>query len=503
MKTRVSLFLALIILITACTPTKIASPTAEATISPSATATNPPMPTATQTPLPPPTATATPVPFAALHEISIQYLAPSEADAAKIAQSLGYLVSGAHPSNLCGPLAATILREGGVISPYTDLYDFWLLNPRTDGRKLNYIFPKSRFDLTQVRAPIDEYNFGENPLQTGDFLYLYAGPNGNFEHMLTVTRVDEMGRAYTVTNVNTDKGYYIDEFMLYNPNAPQEGLFYRWNNRDYDYLGLTGSGGFDIWHPRSNWDKGDAALTASINETIDNAGGEWHLLIKELDGEILYQRNAHEVAHIASIIKIPIALLFMQSIQPPPADLNDYLASHAIDDRSYEQLLSAMLVNSEEPATGSIYHITQKNGLNTVETLENWGIEQTNIPYRTATLYDLSLLLEGLYHHELVSEQASEVILTLMGEYTENDDQRLGVLKEDFPKAKIYNKRGTLTFEFLVIADVAIIEVNEKIYEVFIVGNQDKNLSANSTGLAKTVEEITRDFSRYLQDTAE
>ena len=146
-----------------------------------------------------------------------------------------------------GPLAAAILREGGVISPDTSLYNFWLLNPRIDGHKISVFFPENLFELTQIRTPIIEYAFAKNPLKAGDFLYLYAGPNGTFEHMLTVTRVDESGRAYTVTNVNTDDGYYIDEFMLYDPNAPKTGLFYRWNDREYDHLGLTGSGGFDIW----------------------------------------------------------------------------------------------------------------------------------------------------------------------------------------------------------------------------------------------------------------
>ena len=500
MKTRNSLFLALIILITACTPTEIASPTqaATATMLTSPSATNAPTQTATQPPIPP-TATTTPAPFSALHAVSLQYLAPTEADAIEVAQSLGYLASGAHPSNMCGPLAAIILREGGVISPYTDLYNFWLLNPRAHQATLKRVFPESRFTLTEIRMPLLEYDFAANPLEVGDFLYLYAGPNGNFEHMLTVTRIDEAGRAYTVTNVNTDDGYYVDEFVLYDPSAPQEGLFYRWNNREYDYLGLTGSGGFDIWRPLTDWETGDAALTESINNTIESAGGEWHILIKELDGEILYQRNTHDNTHIASIIKIPIALLFMQSIQPQPTDLNEYLASHAREDRSYEQLLSAMLVNSEEPATGAIYRITQKNGLDFTSTLENWGVEDVNIPYRKTTLHDLSLLLEGLYLHELVSNEASNLLLTLMSEYTENDDQRTGVLKEDFPEAKIYNKRGTLTDQFLVIGDVAIIEVNEKVYLVMIVGSQDKSLSVNNADLANTIEDIVRDFGAYLK----
>ena len=501
LKTYKFLFLAIIIFLSACTATEPIPPTASATITASATATEPPLPTATQTPIPATattTITPTPAPFSALEEISLQYLAKSDSDATTVAHNLAYLTNGAHASNMCGPLAATILREGGVISPYTKLYDFWLLNPRTHQETLKNTFPKSRFDLTEIRTPILDYDFSENPLQAGDFLYLYAGPNGNFEHMFTVTRVDEEGRPYTVTNLNTDEGYIIDEFMLYDPNAPEEGLIYRWNNRDYDDLGLTGSGGFDLWRPKTIWDSGDPALTASINDILDNAGGEWHIFIKELDGEILYTRNLHKITHIASTIKVPLALLFMQAIQEESGDIENYLASHAYEGRSYEQIISAMLVESEEPATGAIYQITLKNGLNMPLTLENWGIEETDIPYRTSTMYDLSLILEGLYRNTFVSEEKSQYILDLMGVYTENDDSRLGLLKEDFPQAKIYNKRGTLTNDFLVVGDAAIVEIDEKTYLIMIVGNQDEAHSVNNSDLENTLEDIVAIFGDYL-----
>ena len=242
----------MLIFLTACTSAEIISPTPSATIIASATATNIPTATETQVEILPTTkvrATPTPVAFSWLHAISLQYLAPNEADATLIANSLGYLPYHAHPSNMCGPLAGVILRDGSIISANTNLNDFWLLNPRTHEDVLEKIFPASLFELTEVRIPLNEYNFAENPLSVGDFLYLYAGPNGNFDHMLTVTHIDKNSKAYTVTNLNTDDGYIVDEFMLYDPNAYGEGLFYRWNDRDYDYLGLTGSGGFDIWHP--------------------------------------------------------------------------------------------------------------------------------------------------------------------------------------------------------------------------------------------------------------
>jgi hypothetical protein len=84
-------------------------------------------------------------------------------------------------------------------------------------------------------------------LYAGDFLYLFAGDSGSFEHMLVVSRVDESGRAFAVTNLNTTEGVVIREVMLYDPNEPGKGQFYEWTNRANDALGRTGYGGYWLW----------------------------------------------------------------------------------------------------------------------------------------------------------------------------------------------------------------------------------------------------------------
>jgi hypothetical protein len=66
----------------------------------------------------------------------------------------------------------------------------------------------------------------------GDFVYIYSGTQGNFEHMLVVNRVDYQGRAYSVTNYNTEKGFIIDEVLLYDPNDPTVGIFEQWAKRE-------------------------------------------------------------------------------------------------------------------------------------------------------------------------------------------------------------------------------------------------------------------------------
>ncbi len=184
-----------------------------------------------------------------LHQASLKYLAPSDGDAVKVALALKF-VKGADVSNMCGPLAVAILRDAGLTPRDVDLHDFWLLDPRQkpDRAVLDRVFPTPEYTDTLIDQPIDRFDFKKFPLKAGDFLYIYAGQDGSFEHMLTVTRVDETGRRYTVTNVHTDSFHFaIREVVLYDPAQPGVGQFYEWTDKKNYQLGLTGYGGFEIW----------------------------------------------------------------------------------------------------------------------------------------------------------------------------------------------------------------------------------------------------------------
>lgn len=155
-----------------------------------------------------------------------------------------------HPSNICGPLAIAILQDALILSNQVKPYDFWLLNPDVyaDRLILSEVFPESRFESIRNKTALNKIDWAANPLMPGDFLYLFSGSRGNFEHMLVVTRVDEAGRAYSVTNHNTEeKGFVITEELLYDPEKSGEGLFYEWTARSKAELGSTGFEGFQLW----------------------------------------------------------------------------------------------------------------------------------------------------------------------------------------------------------------------------------------------------------------
>ena len=187
-----------------------------------------------------------------LYQASLKYLAANDGDAVRVAQSLGF-VQGADVSNMCGPLAIKILKDAGFAPADVDLKDFWLLNPRQKEQRavLERVFPAPQYADYRFEQPINDFDFHAFPLKAGDFVYLYAGPDGSFEHMLTVTRVDETGRAWSVTNYVTAHVYFslfaIQELLLYDPAQPKVGKFHEWTDKKNYALGITGLGGFEVW----------------------------------------------------------------------------------------------------------------------------------------------------------------------------------------------------------------------------------------------------------------
>jgi hypothetical protein len=238
------------------TPTRL-PPTATVSSSPTTTE---PAPMATALPSATPTASTRGAlnweQEARLHRASLKFLAENEDDATIVVRDqIDYLESiGEHPSLVCGPLSAVILRDAGLLPADVDLHGFWLLDPRLRPSQiiLETYFPPERYEWYHFDTRTIDFDFNTFPLLPGDFIYLYAGINGTFEHIITVSRVDEAGRAYTVSNLATEDGFVIRELMLYDPNHPGEGQFYDWMDREMNgWLGMTGDGGFDLWRPKA------------------------------------------------------------------------------------------------------------------------------------------------------------------------------------------------------------------------------------------------------------
>jgi len=190
-----------------------------------------------------------------LKEASEKYIAREYPKAVEVARRLDFIRNQEieDPSNICGPLSVAQLRDADLLSEETNIADFWLPNPEPPGNALfERTFPRDRYDWMVADQAVDRIDFKQSPLFSGDLIFLRSGGRGSFGHMLVVTNVGPDGEVYSVTNVNSPNGFIIDEVMLYDPNHPGKGQFYKWTDPKNEKLGLTGFGGFFLWRLRYN-----------------------------------------------------------------------------------------------------------------------------------------------------------------------------------------------------------------------------------------------------------
>jgi hypothetical protein len=246
-------------------PSATVTATQTSTVTPTATATSTP----TLTPTPTATLTETEMMIAngylaitgpltqeqqiSLYEASLTFNAPSYELSKQMSVQINQLRF-SDPSTTCGPLSITILQKAGVLDANLVPHDFFLINPDLgkDRAIIDSVFTKEKYTDTRRKVRIDREDWLANPLLPGDFVYLYSGTGGNFEHMLVVTRVDGQGRAYSMTNYNTPQGFVIEEALLYDPADPNAGLFPQWTERQFAKLGSTGYAGYEVWRLKEN-----------------------------------------------------------------------------------------------------------------------------------------------------------------------------------------------------------------------------------------------------------
>jgi hypothetical protein len=339
----------------------------------------------------------------------------------------------------------------------------------------------------------------------GDFIYLFAGAHGYFDHMVTVDYVDNSGRAYAVTNLNTKNGYVIREVMLYDPQHPGEGQLYDWTDDKNRELGLTGFGGMWIWRLNQQARELDADtqdLEDQIYSVQKDAGGKWYINVQELGEDPLFSECSDFIIHPASTIKIADAILFFTALEKIEIDdLSTFLETYGTDGRTFKQLLHAMLVNSEEAATTSIEEWTE-GIINANQTLHDMGFPNTYLSPRQSTTHEMSKMFFSLYEGKLVNPEATKLILDYLAETTINDNIMLGVIRPEMSKGDVlYNKGGEIASGSVVAEDLGLILHGEHPYviAIYAYGNEEEN-SGTFESLQEGLEEISRLTWRMIKN---
>lgn len=373
------------------------------------------------------------------------------------------------PSSMDGPLAVAMMQETGLLDASIPPHRFWLLNAAREWQRLEVFLPHEDFLWMEKKGGLNQINLLDLSFSPGDLVYLIPDKDGFTGKYILITRVDTQGMVFTITNqyLPSRRSFIVDEFLFYDPNQREKGL-----------IGSSGTfGGYQgliLWRKRPPADL--STLVGRLDRVL-NRGGIWNVMIKKVGGEVIYSRLADGIVHPASTIKIVIGLLVMKTAEVESINLDTFLQQAPPKaGRTYAQLLRAMLVESEETATDLLTRdLKRRMGEGGIrKTLDAWGAPDTSIEPRRTTAREIARLLEGLQTKTLVRPEASDLLIHLMEEWTENDRIRLWKLAPLLPKgALLYNKRGSMTGP-VIVADAGVLVLpNDDAYVLSFIGRAD------------------------------
>jgi hypothetical protein len=488
-------------------PTPNPTATIVPTLAPTQTPTWTPTPQVTPTPTPTPTpgGVLTEEESQRLYESSLKYIALTPAKAITVARSLRFLVDEGHPSNMCGPLALAILRDAGLVDQSVILHDFWLLDPSepSDVRLLEETFPPHRYLWHNTLESVATFDFDAFPLQAGDLLYLLAGPGGTFEHIVVVTRVDETGRAFSVTNVNTAEGFIIDEVMLYDPRQPEAGKFHEWTDPSNVHLGLTGLGGFRLWRRIEPLREENSEASTQLDEEIDgllsDQGGHWNVVIKKVGGDLVYHRGAEQILPSPWATEVATALLFFHVLdQQGVDDYEAYIENNGVHGQTFQHLLEAMLADGDPTAVRSLANWVDEQ-LDVESVLQSWGIYQTTLTSSQSTVLDIATIVEELHGKRSGTDEARMFILNHLRR--KEPDQAAGdvILHTYEDEASVISTESSNTG---LVKQITVAQVEDSAYVLVIYGSPPRygENEASVEDLVRTAEEVVLAFiDEYLR----
>ncbi len=202
---------------------------------------------------------------------------------------------------------------------------------------------------------------------------------------------------------------------------------------------------------------------------------------------------------------MPLALLVFKTLEEngiTEYQLEEYIHSRGTGGRTFEQLLRAMLIKSEEDATDILFEYIGENS-NLPVRLREWQLQGFDLDARRATAEGVASLYERFYQGEFAAPTAQKLILTYLNEYTPNDEIRIGTLSGVLPENfRIYNKRGSLLNPY-VVADTAIIENPDGSDYIMIIFAYNGEPETTYEVLDQAIGDIALAFWEYISNQGE
>ena len=223
--------------------------------------------------------------------------------------------------------------------------------------------------------------------------------------------------------------------------------------------------------PRGVGDMVESSLKSQVEQILPEVPGRWGVYVRHLDTGQTVAVSADEIFHPASTVKLAIGLEVMAWLEQHPQVR--LVNAPPGGGRSYQELLYAMLVPSEEEAAGILMDFLERQpGLDFEAQLKTWGAACTTITPRRTTPADLGLLWGKLYRGELLGQEATQTLLRVLRAPSPPDRERIGGGLPESVRAGLAHKTGTLFQDgWGVVADGGVVTTPTGAYVIVVIGN--------------------------------
>lgn len=430
----------------------------------------------------------------------------------------------AHPNAICGPLSFDAISR--IVTHGVSPREFWLAEPEGPHARpelFELAFPVADFNQYRRKESVASFDFDSLHLQPGDFLYLF-GSNRGYDHMITVTRRDQADVLYTVTNFpRSDGQFIIAEVPLWDPHNKESSFMRLFAKGLGPNRIITGDAGFMLWRlkagKKSSYDQFEHSFSAEvlqreIDQIVRKSQADWNILITDLDKDKIIAESASRWPHHpASIIKVPLAMAVLKQIETEfeaqsELDFTEFINRRGFGGKTFDQLLSAMLINSVEADTEMLIKYLSDRKQNTLVLFNSWQSPHTFLSPRRSTAEDIYHFFKQIFENKTFAfPQSREYLLKLLSSYTEADDSRVGTLRyvKGLSVGKIYNKRASVAqSNLLTVGDAGVIELfaggRKQHFIVYFIGGDPKgNSEVSYTGLEAELTNFVAKFAKYCQ----
>lgn|SRR5690625_2860238 len=263
-------------------------------------------------------------------------------------------------------------------------------------------------------------------------------------------------------------------------------------------------------------------LIEKIKAFTKETGGTWGISLKDMQTDEAWAMNGDERFHAASVIKVPIMAAVFQAIEKGHHSLAEKIALQAEElvggtgvlqhmtpgtKLTIEDLLLLMIIQSDNTATNMMIELVGRSAIQNFiaeQEMKNTILhnklmlppEERGKGFNQTSAHDNARLLEKMYHHTLVSEDASKQMLAMMKKqqitnclphFIRFDYPQLA---EDSPKWQIGHKTGSISKHR---HDVGLFYVNDRAMVVSVLSRD-----AYERDLEETIARIGEAVFNYL-----